>query len=93
MKKQEYNIKDLVSEINFSENEIKDYGNGIIVTKGEEELFKLNGFSVKDYSSLKELIFDVTSYLDDDGNSDDADDLDYILSVMSERNYYRNTIK
>ena len=85
-------IKEIANSIDYSSNEIKDYGNGIIVTKHEEEILSSIGFDPKNYNSLSSLIFEIEEYLEDTGN-DEYDELDDILNKMSERNYYLNTNK
>lgn len=90
--KNENLIKEIANSIDFSSNEIKDYGNGIIVTKREEELLSSIGFDPKNYTSLSSLIFEIEEYLQDSPN-DEYDELDDVLNKMSERNYYLNTNK
>ncbi len=85
-------INEIANSIDYSSNEIKDYGNGIIVTKHEEEVLSSIGFNPKEYSSLSSLIFDIENYLEESSN-DEYDELDDILNKMSERNYYLNTNK
>ena len=90
--KRENLIKEIANSIDYSSNEIKDYGNGIIVTKHEEELLTSIGFSPKNYTSLSSLLFEIEEYLED-SPSEEYDELDDILNKMSERNYYLNTNK
>ena len=85
-------IKEIANSIDFTSNEIKDYGNGIIVTKHEEEVLSSIGFDPKKFGSLSSLIFEIEEYLQDIGN-DEYEELDDILNKMSERNYYLNTNK
>lgn len=90
--KKESLIKEIANSIDYSSNEIKDYGNGIIVTKHEEEVLSSIGFNPQEYSSLSSLIFEIENYLEE-SSSDEYDELDDILNKMSERNYYLNTNK
>lgn len=88
----EYNIDELVNDIDFSINNINDYGNGIILTNGEVDVLNKYKIDFKNCFDLKELIYKIEDYLDSNDDCD-IDDLDNISLSISERDYYINTNK
>ena len=84
-------INKVVSEMDFESNKLNTVGNNLMLTNREIEV--LNRYKI-DYNkciSLKEILFEVEEILNDMDIVDD--DLDYISSTISERDYYQNTNK
>lgn len=66
----------------------KNY-NGIYLTDNEVAILNSNGINIGNYTSLKELMFDIEDILNDTPN----DELENVLVNLSEFNYYHNTNK
>lgn len=83
---EDYNIDEFLK--NIKPNLHKSY-NGIFLTDEEVSVLKLYGFDINKYSDIKELMFDLEEYLNDEMQ----DDLEQVLLSLAEFNYYNNTTK
>ena len=83
---EDYNIDELLK--NIKPNLHKSY-KGIFLTDEEVRVLKLYGFDINKYSDIKELMFDLEEYLNDEMQ----DDLEQVLLSLAEFNYYNNTTK
>lgn len=86
----EYNIDDLVNNLDFESNSLNDCGNGMFLTNFEIEILDKYSINYKKYSSLKEVLFEIEDILNDDGT---LDDLENISKSIAERDYYLNSNK
>ena len=86
----EYDIDDLVSNIDFNSNSFQNI-NGMMLTNHEIEVLDRYKIPYKKCNSLKEVIFEIEEIIEDSDIVDE--DLDYISSTISERDYYQNTNK
>ena len=84
---EEYNIEDLVKDINFEENSISYIKNDIVLTQKEINILKELDINYESYTSMSSLIIALDEYVDDDP------ELEEVLKDMSDRNYYMNTNK
>ena len=62
-----------------------DNGQGILISKSDNDVLLRYGFDVRKYSSLNNLIFDIDNYLNEVIGEDDLED---VLVRLSERYYY-----
>ncbi len=62
-----------------------DNGQGILISKSDNDVLLRYGFDVRKYSSLNNLIFDIDNYLNEVMGEDDLED---VLVRLSERYYY-----
>ena len=86
----EYDIDGLVSSIYFNSGSFQNI-NGMILTNHEIEILDRYEIPYKECNSLKEVIYEIEEVI---GDSDIVDeDLDYVSSTISERDYYQNTNK
>lgn len=89
----EYNIDELISSIDKKSNQLNKIGS-FYLTNREIEILKRNFIDYKTCTSLKDLIFKIQDILEDEAlDSDDSDELDYVLETISERDYYQNANK
>jgi len=89
----EYKLDDLVKGLDANSNFLKDVG-GIMLTEKEIDILERNFVDYKSASSLKDLMIKIQYILEDDTiDEDDANELDYVMYNISERNYYENTNK
>lgn len=83
----EYNVDDLVKEIGMDTHILY---NGIYLSKSQINILESNGFDYKKYGNIKELMFDLDEYLN---NNPDNIELENVLSELSEFDYYYNVNK
>ena len=90
--KNEYNINEIISTIDFNSNKFITVSNGLMLTNNEIDTLKRFNIDYLKCSSLKELVFQIEEVCNElDG--EDLDQLDYISSTIAERDYYQNTNK
>lgn len=65
--------------------------NGLFLSDYQISVLASHGFSYQKYTSIKELLFDIDTYLNSDSFLDDIDSLDLLSRELSEREYYSNT--
>jgi len=87
----DYDIEKIVSEMDFTSNQLQTVGKNLMLTNHEIEV--LNRYKI-DYlkcTSLKEILFEIEELI---GDMDIVeDDLESISQSISERDYYQNTNK
>lgn len=88
---QELNIETIVDEIDIKNNFRINRGNDIYLSNNQISILERNKIDYKKYSSLSSLIFDIEEYLNTTSEIDD--ELDELLTDLSELNYYKNTNK
>ena len=88
---EEFDIEKISNNLDFYSNTYKDIGNGILLTNREIDVLNQYNIPYKNCHSLKEILFEIENIIQDMDIVDD--DLDYISSTISERDYYQNTNK
>ena len=89
----EYDINELMKNLDISSNNYQNVGS-FMLTNREIEILDRNFIDYKTCASLRDLMVKIQNILEDeDLDSDDGDDLDYVLEQISERNYYENVKK
>lgn len=88
---QELNIETIVDEIDIKNNFRINRGNDIYLSNNQISILERNKIDYKKYSSLSSLIFDIEEYLNTTSEIDE--ELDELLTDLSELNYYKNTNK
>lgn len=89
----EYEIEDLLKGIDMNAHSFKKVGN-LMLTVKEIDILKRNHIDYEGSSSLKDLMIKIQYVLEDEWVEDDeADELEYVLDAISERDYYENTNK
>jgi len=92
IKNEEVNVDDLIKDIDIEKDMLKDYGNEMLLTENYIEVLNRYNIDYKKYSSLNSLIYEIEEYLNESYVAD-VDDLEWLASELSERNYYQNTRK
>ncbi len=87
----DYSIDSVLKKIDFSKNQFQDIGNGILLTNHEIEVLNQYNISYRQCKSLKDILFQIEEVLQYMDIMDD--ELDYVASSISERDYYQNTNK
>lgn len=88
----EIDLEKLVNEMDFKSGEFVTCKNGLMLTNMEIDVLKRYGVDYEKCSTLKEIIYLVEDILNEDDASD-LDELEYVSSTISERDYYQNTNK
>lgn len=83
----EMNVDDLVKDVKFSMH--KNY-HGILLTDNQVSILKMYGFDIGKYTNIKQLMFDLGEFLNE---NTDVDDLEVIYEELAEFNYYNYTTK
>ena len=86
----EFDIDSLIGQIDFESNKFNNI-NGLMLTNREVEVLDRYKIDYKKCNSLKEIIFEIEDLIQDMDIVEE--DLDYISSTISERDYYQNTNK
>lgn len=87
----EYNIETLVKSMDFKKNSFNKISDGLMLTNAEIEILERNSIEYRNLKTLKDLMVVIENILDDeDIDGDDADDLEYVLREISERDYYES---
>lgn len=90
----EYTIDDLVKDIDFNKHSLNKLESGLMLTNSEIDILSRNSIEYENAASLKDLRILIENILDDESlDSDDAEDLEYVLREISERDYYENSPK
>lgn len=88
----EYNIDEIVSELDFNSLQFANLKNGLLLTNNEIRVLDKYNIDYNNCSSLKEVL----SLIDEVLNNEevmDFDELDNVSLSISERDYYQNTNK
>jgi hypothetical protein len=65
--------------------------NNLLISQKDKETLKYYNIDVDNYKTLNELLYAIDNILDnEDLDSDEEEELDYIANTLQERNYYLN---
>ena len=88
----EYNIDEIVKNMDFLSGKLVDLGNGLMLTNKEIEVLDRYNINYKNCSNLKEVLSKIEEvFYDEDGA--DLEELDIVSETIAERDYYQNTNK
>ena len=87
-----YDVDELVGNINFEANLLQKRKNGLLLSDKHIDILNRYEFDYLKYNNINSLIFDIEDYLNSE-NSLDTEDLEWVSSDLTERNYYQNTKK
>ncbi len=89
IKNVDINFDEAIKYANHDELLLKHYDHGILLNDYQVNILKNKGFDFNKYTSMRELLFDIEEYLND--NYDD--ELDLVSNQIAELIYYRDTKK
>lgn len=84
-------VDQLVEDLNIKNDFYTYRNNDIILSNNQINILSRNKINYKKYSNLSSLIFDIEDIINDDEDYDI--ELDNLLEVLAEINYYKNTKK
>ena len=65
--------------------------NNLLISQKDKNTLQYYGIDVDNYKTINELLLAIDNILDnEDLDSDEEDELDYIANTLQERNYYLN---
>ena len=65
--------------------------NNLLISQKDKNILSYYGIDVDNYKNINELLLAIDNILDnEDLDSDEEDELDYIANTLQERNYYLN---
>lgn len=85
----DYNINDLLNNIDFESNRLVKVNNKLYLTNYQIEILNKYNIDYKSLGNLSSIIYVAEEILEED----DYEDLDEIIKELAERNYYENTNK
>lgn len=85
----DYNINDLLNNIDFESNRLVKINNKLYLTNYQIEILNKYSIDYKSLGNLSSIIYVAEEILEED----DYEDLDEIIRELAERNYYENTNK
>ena len=88
----EFDIDSIVKDMDFTGGQFVTCKNGLMLTNNEISVLKRYSVDYEKCSTLKEIIYLVEDILNEDDSSD-LEELEYVSSTISERDYYQNTNK
>ena len=87
----EYDIDQLVGQMDFSSNELQTVNKNVMLTNHEIEVLKRYKIEYTKCNSLKEILFEVEDMISDMDVVEE--ELEAVSQSISERDYYQNTNK
>lgn len=87
-----YDIDELLKNVDLESDLLHDCGNGMLLSDKHISILERYDISYKKYNNINSLLFDIEEYLNSN-SGDENDDLEWVSSDLSERNYYQNTKK
>ena len=82
-------IKKILNEIDFDNNKLQKINDNIYLTNNQIEILKRYNIDYEVSNSLRDLMIKIEEVLD----YEDIEELENLLTNLTERNYYENTNK
>lgn len=82
-------IKKILNEIDFNNNKLQKINDNLYLTNNQIEILKRYNIDYEISTSLRDLMIKIENVLD----YEDIEELDNLLTTLTERNYYENTNK
>ena len=87
--KNDISLKEAIDFSNYKELLLSRRENGLLLSDYQVSILNRNGIDYKKYNNVRELLFEIENYLDDDFD----EELDLVSSQLSEFIYYTDTKK
>ena len=87
--KKEVSVEEAIKFANYDTLLLKRRENNILLSDYQISVLNMNGIDYKKFGNVKDLLFEIESYLDDDFD----EELDLVSSQLSEFIYYNETKK
>ena len=88
----EYNIDEIISNLDFKSSKLNNLSNGLVLTNNEIDILNKYNIEYKSCSSLKEVLMLIEEKFNYE-EVDNPDELDIVSASIAERDYYQNSNK
>ena len=87
------NFNDIINSLDFELDELKQVKKNIYLNNREMQILKMYDIDFQNCVDMNDLLFKIDNVLNDLYDNSDIEDLEWVSSSISERNYYMNTNK
>ena len=87
------NFNEIINSLDFELDELKQVKKNIYLNNREMQILKMYDIDFQNCVDMNDLLFKIDNVLNDLYNNSDIEDLEWVSSSISERNYYMNTNK
>ncbi len=87
------NFNEIINSLDFELDELKQIKKNIYLNNREMQILKMYDIDFQNCVDMNDLLFKIDNVLNDLYDNYDIEDLEWVSSSISERNYYMNTKK
>ena len=87
------NFNEIINSLDFELDELKQVKKNIYLNNREIQILKMYDIDFQNCVDMNDLLFKIDNVLNDLYDNSDIEDLEWVSSSISERNYYMNTNK
>ena len=87
------NFNEIINSLDFELDELKQIKKNIYLNNREIQILKMYDIDFQNCVDMNDLLFKIDNVLNDLYDNSDIEDLEWVSSSISERNYYMNTNK
>ena len=87
------NFNEIINSLDFELDELKQVKKNIYLNNREMQILKMYDIDFQNCVDMNNLLFKIDNVLNDLYDNSDIEDLEWVSSSISERNYYMNTNK
>lgn len=87
------NFNEIINSLDFELDELKQVKKNIYLNNREMQILKMYDIDFQNCVDMNDLLFKIDNVLNDLYDNYDIEDLEWVSSSISERNYYMNTKK
>lgn len=87
------NFNEIINSLDFELDELKQIKKNIYLNNREMQILKMYDIDFQNCVDMNDLLFKIDDVLNDLYDNSDIEDLEWVSSSISERNYYMNTKK
>ena len=87
------NFNEIINSLDFELDELKQVKKNIYLNNREMQILKMYDIDFQNCVDMNDLLFKIDNVLNDLYDNSDFEDLEWVSSSISERNYYMNTNK
>ncbi len=88
----EYNIDEIISNLDFKSSKLNNLNNGLVLTNNEIDILNKYNIEYKSCNSLKDVLMLIEEKFNYE-EVDNPDELDSVSASIAERDYYQNSNK
>lgn len=88
----EYNIDEIISNLDFKSSKLNNLSNGLVLTNNEIDILNKYNIEYKSCNSLKDVLMLIEEKFNYE-EVDNPDELDSVSASIAERDYYQNSNK